>query len=246
MLLERVRQEALSRLAGARIERAAAGRVAVALLSDGRLGVSAMLSAGLSPAGGSEAARRLRGSGADAAAGRLGPDSGQLERSLSLAVINAAASPREIAGLDAGSLPLPAAGDTVTVIGYIRPVIEAVNSRAARLWVFDDGRSEDVLPQARQRECLAASDLVYVTGSSFANATIDGVARAASRARELVIVGPSTPLYPRAFAGSPVTMLAGSYWNGRDADEVVRLCEGGAGMHDLGAHMVKVWLRLPR
>lgn len=240
MLLDRVREEALSRLEGATIERACAAAVAVVLLSDGRLGISSMLSAGA----GSDAARRLRGTAAAAAAARLRREGSQLERSLSLAVVNAAASP--VQAPCAGALPLPGPRDVVTVVGYIGKVVEAVSSRAGRLFVFDDGRGEGVLPRDRQRECLAASDVVYVTGSAFANATIDDLVAAAVRAKTLVIVGPSTPLHPRAFSGSPVTMLAGSCWNGRDVDVLLRLCEEGAGMRDLGRWMVKVWLPVPR
>ena len=241
MLLERIREQALPRLGRAVIERVSAGRIAVVLLSDGRLGVSAMLG----PAPPADALRRLGGASAAAAVAGLCRESSQVERALALAVVNAAVDPAEIEGA-AGSLPLPCPGDTVTVIGYITSVVDAVRGRAARLSVFDDGRSEGVLPRARQHECLAASDVVYVTGSAFANATIDEVVQTAVRARAVVIVGPSTPLYPRAFRGSPVTMLAGSRWDGADADAVLRFSQAGAGMHDLGAHMVKVWVPVPR
>ncbi|HIP99589.1 TPA: hypothetical protein EYH33_03545 [Candidatus Bipolaricaulota bacterium] len=162
------------------------------LLSDGRMGVAATLVEGQ----GCRAHPRAGGlSGLPAwelAQGLLSPD--PVASSLGLATVNAALgggkpSPDPVAALAVGR------GDVVGLVGYIGPLVRALAGRAKELLVFERNQSRpEVLPDWAVELELPRCDVVFITGTAFANNTVDRLV-ALSRGR-VAVIGPSTPMWP--------------------------------------------------
>ena len=108
--------------------------------------------------------------------------------------------------------------DRVGMIGLIAPVEKMLRPRVNDIFVFDKGISllggddSSIMPMEAQRETLPTCDIVIVSGTTMINGSIDGILGMCSGARKIVMIGASTPMFPFAFEGSGVTVLAGSWW----------------------------------
>lgn len=136
-----------------------------------------------------------------------------IEASVGLATANALANhprPGAVQGDVVKVLNL-LSSDTVTMIGFFGPLLDALDGRVARIEVFDE-RREVVLGLKPSRQALTVlgnSDVALITSTSIINRTIDELLDAASRCREVVMLGPSTPLATEVFEETPVTWLSG-------------------------------------
>ena len=59
---------------------------------------------------------------------------------------------------------------------------------------------------------LPTCDVVVISGTAMINGSVDGLLEICDEARDVIMVGASTPMYPEAFLGTKVTVLAGSWW----------------------------------
>lgn len=171
--------------------------------------------------------------------GLLEPSS-TLERAIGVAAVNAVAEldpapalMREDANA-AATVPIRPT-DTVGFVGRIRSVLQRAEGRARRIIVFDRSLTEGVYPEERQPELLPQCDLVFITGSALTNGTLENLLRWCLWAREVVLIGPSTPLYPAVFAGSGVTVLAGAIWPPENRLAVMEQISQEAGFHTMGS-----------
>ena len=89
--------------------------------------------------------------------------------------------------------------DTVGLIGSTRSIHRRIEGRVNRIIVFD--RSLDgepgISPEEQQPELLPLCDVVFVTGSAVTNGTLEAVLPWCRRARDIVVIGPSTRSTPR-------------------------------------------------
>lgn len=74
---------------------------------------------------------------------------------------------------------------------------------------------------------LPGCDVVVITATSIIDHTIDEVVSHCKNAREVCIVGPSTPLCLEVFKKYPVTLLAGSVV--KDPDRILKIVSQGGG-----------------
>jgi uncharacterized protein len=139
--------------------------------------------------------------------------SSRLEIVVGLATANALANIKPPEGttgdvLDAISL-FPQ--DKVAMIGNFAPLVPALNSRVAKLDIFDEHEegAVGVQPARNAFAALAACDVAIVTSTTLINDTIDTLLEAAANCREMVLLGSSTPLTPEVFRETPVTFLSG-------------------------------------
>ncbi|MCL2498258.1 MAG: DUF364 domain-containing protein [Symbiobacteriaceae bacterium] len=171
-----------------------------------------------------------------------------VRRAVGFAVINAAANYQIIPGLEiaeARDAVQIRSSDMVGMIGNIHALNQTVKDKAARLIIFDRGApGEGIELEERQAELLPQCDLVLITGSSFLNESFEDVVSLCHHARELWLIGPSTPLYPQAFAGLPVTHLAGTLWLPEHKEALFRAASLGAATRDVGKYTRKVTLKL--
>jgi len=114
-------------------------------------------------------------------------------------------------------------GERVTMVGRFKPMQPAMEDRGVRLQVIERGDP----PRA-----LEGCDVAMITATTIINRTLQGLLGAITGAREVVILGPSTPYAPAAFHGTPVTLLAGSVI--RNLDHVRQAVAEGGGTRTMG------------
>lgn len=194
---------AAARAKGRRIQSICIGyNVTIVELDDGSMGTSAMLK---EPKTGTEhhvaEAGTLVGAKADKVMYWLLEHQASVKRNVALATINAASAmtmyPEE-QGITASDLPLIHEGDVLGIVGYIAPMVRRMAPKAADFFIFDNSLNEGVSPPERQPELIPKCSVVCITGTSFLNHTVSTVLSYCRNAREVVIVGPSTPLFPKS------------------------------------------------
>jgi uncharacterized protein (DUF4213/DUF364 family) len=146
--------------------------------------------------------------------------------------------------LDAADVFAVRPGDTVGMIGNIGPVAKQLKPKAKRMIVFDRGKPEGVYPEERQEELLPQCDLIVITSSTLLNGTFSRVISYCRQAREVVLTGATTPLYPEAFHGTGVTVLAGSRWFPQYKKEIFTRISQGACLRQIMQYGEKLAVRL--
>ena len=132
--------------------------------------------------------------------------------------------------------------DHVGMVGCFYPLVEGIRRRVRRLSVFERGQrlSPDLLPEAQAAELLPRCSVALITATTLINGTIDDLLAAAANCREVVLLGPSTPLVPEVFARSchRVTLLAGVVVT--NAEELLRTVARDGGTRDFKTSTAKV------
>lgn len=200
-------------------------------LDDGSVGVSYVLRNGLPPECGAFGfARELIGESAENVARLYTDGNDNLQRSIGDCVLVAASQQLDGIADDSNNSFFginPCSSDTVGMIGLITPVAKALKNEVGNLIVFDEGIStyygtDNVYPMCRQEELLPQCNKVIITGSSTINGSINGLLSMCSYAKEIVIVGSSTPMFASGWKGTGVTALAGSWWRNDCKDAIFR------------------------
>ncbi|MBN1571769.1 MAG: hypothetical protein JW984_01095 [Deltaproteobacteria bacterium] len=130
-------------------------------------------------------------------------------------------------------------GEGVTVVGGF-PFTPRLAEMGAELAVFDR-RLED-FDEGEMGAALNGADVVIITGAALANGTLPGILERIGGAREAIILGPTTPLVPEAFADTPVTRLMGVI--PLDIDGVVEVIVSGGGTRGFSRYVQKVGVRV--
>lgn len=102
-------------------------------------------------------------------------------------------------------------GESVAMVGNIKPLVPAIKSKTTRLRVFERGGSleEGVLPDAASEELIPEADLVFITGSAIANGTIGRLLQLSGKARHVILVGPSASMVPDPLFKRGVDLIGG-------------------------------------
>ncbi len=126
-------------------------------------------------------------------------------------------------------------GEKIGVVGHIGPVIQRLQSHKDNMLIFerDESKNPNVYMEDREEELLPTCQVVFITSSTLINGTIEQVLTYCKNAREIVMVGSSTPLYPEAFEGTGVTVLAGTHWTSNHRDEILAGVSQCMGMKQL-------------
>lgn len=173
----------------------------------------------------------LTGRPADELLRMLANESSALARSVGLATANAL-----LAGL-----PLPPATrdevisalaispkDRVVMVGYFAPIIARIRKTGCRLDIVElKGHHGDTLTPEQGVAAMADCSVAIVTGTSLINGTCDEVLAGLGNPRATVLLGPSSPLCPDAFTGTPVTHIAGA--RVRNVEALLRVVSEGGG-----------------
>jgi|WetSurMetagenome_2_1015567.scaffolds.fasta_scaffold314772_2 uncharacterized protein len=172
-----------------------------------------------------------------------------IERAIGLAAANAlvaARPPAPVTGGDIlGALALRPA-DRVGMVGCFEPLIASLQAQVSSLTVFERSgdRAADVQPAERALDLLPTCSVALITSTALLTDTVDTLLDAAAGCREVALLGPSTPLLPEVFVGTPTTWLSGIRIT-RSAD-VLRVVSEGGGTRNFSPYVQKVNLRLPR
>jgi uncharacterized protein (DUF4213/DUF364 family) len=182
-------------------------------------------------------------------AGRRAADLAQSARSpdpiaaaIGLATLNALAEPPAGEGGDVLERLALGPRDEVGMVGFFRPLVEPLRRRVAALHVFERraDAAAGILPSEATEEILPRCRVVILTATSLLNRTVDGLLARCRNAEEIVLLGPSTPLYPAFFAERGVTLLSGVWVS--DGPMALRIISEGGGTRRLQPALRKVVL----
>jgi len=248
VIAERIRRLLQGEAAATRVvdARIGLGYTAV-LLETGQAGVAYTcredLPAGCSPFSGD---RPLAGRSADELLFYL-LSSNSLERAVGLATANALLGTREPGALFEGDV-LEAlrlqSGDRVGMVGYFGPLVSRIESQVASLTIFERSRgwTAGVQPAERAVDVLPSCTVALITSTTLITQSLEPLLEAAGGCRVVALLGPSTPLVPEAFTGTPVTWLSGIVIT--HPQEVLRVVSEGGGTREFSSYARKVNLRI--
>jgi uncharacterized protein (DUF4213/DUF364 family) len=104
--------------------------------------------------------------------------------------------------------------DRVAMVGYFAPLVPKILKITEKLTVLEKREIEfsqtKILPSEKAREVLPASDVIILSASTLANRTFDELLSFRGAAREIVLLGPSAPLYPAPFFERGITGVMGT------------------------------------
>lgn len=247
MVMERVLQAAEPYLAGKKVSRAMVGISMIGCqLSNGAVGVSYTLRDSL-PNGCSvfPAVQEVEGAPALEIARWAVSGGDDVLRGIGAAVLNAASHDLDIPDDDS---PVPFGlsikkTDIVGMVGYIRPVAMELEKLAAEMRIFDHGLyltggDAAIHPTEQQGKLLPQCDVAVLSGTTTINRTLEGLLAMCHNAREIVLVGSSTPMFPDGFIGTGVTRLAGAWWKAECAEEIFKVISLAGGIRQLSPYRV--------
>lgn len=135
-----------------------------------------------------------------------------LNRAIGLAVCNALnlREPRNYVHTDAIELLRIKADDQVLMVGYFEPLVPRIRALGCRLDILElDTAKPGITDPWQKLPCLARCNVAIITSTSIVTNTINDLLNGLQNISGAVMLGPSTPLYPEAFAGTGITQLSG-------------------------------------
>jgi len=167
-----------------------------------------------------------------------------VETSIGLAVVNALAAqqPHQFSDENFFDLLHIRQSDVVGIVGYIEPIVKEIRGRAKEVVVFDEAKTglSDVCDTNLEQELLPQCDVVILSATSLLNNTFDALVTMSSHARDICVMGPSTPLLPEVFQQRGVTVLAGRHI--LDSEKVLQIVSEAGGTKRFGNVTRKVIL----
>ncbi|AKB52675.1 Molybdenum ABC transporter ATP-binding protein [Methanosarcina barkeri str. Wiesmoor] len=104
--------------------------------------------------------------------------------------------------------------DRVAMVGYFAPLVPKILKITNKLTILEKREIESpktlTLPSEKAREVLPTSDVIILSASTLANRTFDELLSLRGAAREVVLLGPSSPLYPAPFFERGITAVMGT------------------------------------
>jgi|WetSurMetagenome_2_1015567.scaffolds.fasta_scaffold36001_3 uncharacterized protein len=133
--------------------------------------------------------------------------------------------------------------DTVGMIGYFGPLVDSIKNRARALHIFERRPDPEygILPESASQGLLPKCQVVILSATTLLNHTIDNLLELSKTAREIAVLGPSTPFLPEIFRRHGVTMLSGIQVV--DSTQVLRIVSEGGGTRQFGRAVRKLSLR---
>jgi len=162
--------------------------------------------------------------------------------SLALATFNAVCQKEigETAGGDFLALIHLGPGDSVGMVGFFAPLIRVIRDTGCSLSIFERNlsRGKDLFSPDEIPDRLPGCSVVILSATTLINHTFETIIPYAARAREVILLGPSTPLSPEIMGGYGITRLAGMKIVA--PEKVLRIVSEGGGTQRLGGAVKKV------
>jgi hypothetical protein len=89
-------------------------------------------------------------------------------------------------------------GKNVTIVGHF-PFVEQIKSIPRHCWVIEKKPFGDDFPEEAAEDYIPQSDIVAITGTAFINHTIEKLLSLCKKDATVMILGPSTPMFPKLF-----------------------------------------------
>lgn len=170
-------------------------------------------------------------------------DENLAKTAVGMAAINAMLNPRFSAGENVSKAVTCRPEDVVGMVGNFCPLKGKFHQEAKQLYIFErEPVKSGFLPAAREPELLPQCDLVILSSTTLLNKTAEQILSWCSRAREIVMVGATTPMAPEVLRRYGITALAGIRIT--DADAAMRIVMQGGGAMDLTPAAEKLFERI--
>ena len=169
-----------------------------------------------------------------------------IESAVALATVNAVYSRMDREFLQGDILEhlglLP--DDKVCMIGKFAPLIPRIKEQVSSLKIFEQNtrRTGEILPADDAFSYLSECQVALVTSTTIINSTIDKLLDAAGSCREVIMLGPSTPMIREVFMDTPVTILSGAV--AREPEKIMQIVSEAGGMRIFKDHLNKVNMRI--
>ncbi|MGI6256763.1 MAG: Rossmann-like domain-containing protein [Anaerovoracaceae bacterium] len=133
--------------------------------------------------------------------------------------------------------------ETFGMIGMFPPILEKIKTMTENIYVFEQevAPGSELYPSSSIPQYLPKCDVVVVTATTLINQTFHQVSRHLKNAREVCLVGPSTPLCPDLMGEHGITLLAGSVV--KDPNRALEIISQGGGTMALKPAMDQVLVR---
>ena len=134
--------------------------------------------------------------------------------------------------------------DMVGMVGYFGPLVGMLRASNVILHIFERRPRDEpeMRPDWAAPLVLPECDVAIISATTLINRTIDGLLECVSRAREVILVGPSAPLLPEVFRRQGITLLSGVQVV--DGEHILRVVSEGGGTHQFGRGVRKLCVRL--
>jgi len=131
-------------------------------------------------------------------------------------------------------------GDKVGMVGFFAPLIKAIRDTGCGLSIFEKNlaRGEGLFSPDEIPNKLPECSVVILSATTLINHTFETIVPYAAQAREIILLGPSTPLSPEIMGIYGVTRLAGMKIV--VPEKVLRIVSEGGGTQRLGRAVKKV------
>jgi hypothetical protein len=131
--------------------------------------------------------------------------------------------------------------DRVAMVGRFQPLLGPIKKSGCHLDIIElEAPGPDAMTSEEGKMALRQCSVAILTGTSFVTMTLDGLledlSRAAARPRAAILLGPSAPMFPEAFRGTPLTHIAGSWV--RNGERVLQIVSEGGGTPQLKPFLV--------
>ena len=134
-------------------------------------------------------------------------------------------------------------GDRVCMVGCFVPLLSCLQSRQISVTTVDQIPKPGSLPAQEVEQELPRSQVAIITATSLINGTLDHLLELSLCCREVALLGPSTPLLPEAFFGTPATCLAGI--RVQEPEGVLQSIAEGQGFRVFKRYVRKVNIPMP-
>ncbi|MCX5854485.1 MAG: DUF364 domain-containing protein [Deltaproteobacteria bacterium] len=169
-----------------------------------------------------------------------------LEKALGLATANAMMHP-ETAEDERDSLSIInlTPKDRVAMVGLFTPMVPKIEATGAKLSVIEKNPARMKVPGREEREkILRECTVAIITATTLLNDTLEEVLSGLGEPRHVALLGPSTPLCPEIFGGTPVSHMGGSIV--RDTGKVMQIISEGGGTTAMRPYLRFINLLLPK
>jgi len=164
---------------------------------------------------------------------------GALGRTLGLATVNAlvAGLPRPQA-TEEDFIDLIKIGDRdeVVMVGFFGPVIPKLKKTGCTLNILElNNDRPNTIPSSEGESLLSSCSVAIITSTSIITNTFDELITWLGHPRAVIMLGPSSIMYPEVFTGTPVTHVGGS--RVLDGEAIERIISEGGGTMIMKKHL---------
>lgn len=118
--------------------------------------------------------------------------------------------------------------DDVVMVGFFGPLIPRLRKTGCKLSILElDTTKPGTIAVNDGKSLLASCSVAIITATSIITNTFDELIAELGKPRAVIVLGPSSVMYPRVFAQTPVTYISGS--RVRDAAAVEKIVSEGGG-----------------